>query len=181
PASVSGVRAIFLGLLAACGTRATPIAIVDRPPPPAASTTSPVAPSRATYHPLPTGWKALDALEPSDTVPPFVGASGQRWLVTTTPAPTDADPDATRLSLAGASSIAPEDLVAVRRRPNGFMFVGESGATYFAPAALDDITTRRTPAEPLRAAAAGKQAIIAITVKDTLVRSLDDGASWTPV
>ncbi len=148
----------------------------------AGSTTSMVA-GKAKLTPLISdGWSAFDALQLEAGKTLYVGSSGQRWIAVEQKAPTKDDPEHTKTVLTGASSMAPETLVAVRKREGGtFLFVGESGGSYVANGPLADLTTRRSPPEPLRAVAVGKEAILGVTRRDTLLRSTDGGATFAPV
>lgn len=112
----------------------------------------------------------------------YVGSSGQRWLVRDAADPLPDDPEHTRYVLNAAPMMAPETLVAARRRSDGsFVFIGESGAVYTAKEALGDLLGVRTPPQPLRGVSVGKEAILGITRDDTLLRSVDGGASFSPV
>lgn len=149
----------------------------------AGGATAPIVAGRAKLTPLISeGWQAHDAIDLGEGKTLYVGSSGQRWLVVEQKAPLPDDPDNTRPVLTGAPSMAPEDLVAVRKRSDGsFLFVGASGATYSAPSALADLTSRRLPPEPLRAVAAGRDSILGVTHRDTLLRSIDGGTTFAPV
>src|SRR5205085_9089900 len=89
--------------------------------------------------------------------------------------------DGDRYALKGASMFAPETLVGVRKRASGFLFLGESGATYASKGPLDDFTAVHAAPEPMRSVAFGRDAIVAITQRDTLVRSTDDGVSFSAI
>lgn len=148
----------------------------------AAGSTATVGRGRTRLHPLVSGsWVARDALALSKDTTLYVGASGQRWLVRMKPAPTADDPEAAEPVLQGAASLAPETLIAARKTKDGLLLVGESGATYPVRGALDDLSEKRLPPVPLRAAAAGKDALLGIARDDRLLRSIDGGASWTSV
>ena len=144
---------------------------------------------RARFIPLASdSWQPHDSIEssgssdsPEDQRTLYVGSAGQRWLVRTEKAPLPADPDHERYVLTGAATMAPETLIAVRKRKGFLVFLGESGATYTAKGALEPFDAVRAPPEPLRAAAMGKDAILAITRRDTLIRSTDDGVTFSPL
>jgi len=189
------IRRIGLGTLiatAACAGAKAPATTTVKPTASAAASgpagaaggaTAPIVAGRAKLVPLISdGWQARDALDLGGGKTLYVGSSGQRWIAVEQKAPLPDDPENTRPVLAGAPSMAPEDLVAVRKRADGsFLFVGETGATYAAASALGDLTSRRAPPEPLRAVAAGKDAILGITQHDTLLRSIDGGATFASV
>ncbi len=161
--------------------------------PTATAKASASAPSLSAATPLSIGKTKLiplvsDSFQTRDELPLdkestlYVGSSGQRWLVRDAADPLPDDPEHTRYVLMGAPMMAPETLVAARRRPDGsFVFVGESGAVYSAKDALGDLLNVRKPPEPLRGVGVGRDAIVGITRRDTLLRSIDGGASFSPV
>ncbi|MBI2392530.1 MAG: hypothetical protein HYV09_23295 [Deltaproteobacteria bacterium] len=182
------VTCVVLGAACASGTVAqkkpgpAPAPSLSAAPSAAAGSTATIGRGRTRLHPLISGsWVARDALPLSNDATLYVGASGQRWTVRMKPAPTADDPEAKEPVLQGASSMAPEALIAARKTAQGLLLVGESGATYPVKAALDDLSERRLPPEPLRAVAAGKNALLGITRDDRMLRSIDGGASWTKV
>jgi hypothetical protein len=137
--------------------------------------------SRAKYVPLVSdSWQASDTMV-VDNGTLYVGSAGQRWLVRAEKAPLPDDPDHERYVLTGAGSMAPEALLYVRKRGNGFVFVGETGSVYSAKGPLEDFTAVRSPPEPLRSVAMGRDALVGITRRDALLRSSDDGASFANV
>jgi len=98
-----------------------------------------------------------------------------------TKAPTPEDPDAEKPVLEGATTFAPEALVAVRRRGKGLLLVGESGATYPVDGPLAALGTRRKPNEAMRSVAVGKAAMIGVTEDGRALHSLDDGNTWSSI
>lgn len=189
-------RKIFLLAIgyaaASCGPPTSLVAPTKGRPTPAAASASASAATGSTLTlqlgktrlvPLVSdSWQARDRLSLDKDDMLYVGGSGQRWLVREVPAPLPDDPDHTRYVLTGAPMMAPENLVAVRKKPDGsFLFVGESGATYRSKEALSDLIDARTPPEPLRAVTMGKDAIVGVTRRDTLLRSTDDGVSFKAV
>lgn len=126
-------------------------------------------------------WQANDAVEAEGTL--YVGGAGQRWLVRTEKS-TESSPDAPeyeRYALTGATTMAPETLIAVRKRKGSFLFLGASGTVYGSTGPLDPFGVVRAPPEPLRAAALGRDAIVVITKRHKLLRSVDDGVTFSPV
>lgn len=187
------MRTRILGLslvLTACGGGhpAPPLAPKPVAAPPATSTsatpatTSTLPKGKTLLHPLVSwSWVANDALELEKDLTLYVGASGARWLVRMTKAPTPEDPDAEKPVLEGATTFAPEALVAVRRRGKGLLLVGESGATYPVDGPLAALGTRRKPNEAMRSVAVGKAAMIGVTEDGRALRSLDDGNTWSSI
>jgi hypothetical protein len=181
-----GMLFLTVACAGAKGTTTTavkPTASASKGPAMAGGVTTAILAGRAKLTPLLSeAWQALDSIELAPAKTLYVGASGQRWVAVEQKAPRPDDPEYTRTLLTAAPSMAPETLVAVRKRANGsFLFIGESGATYLAPSALADLTTRRSPPEALRAVAAGKDAILGITHHDTLLRSTDGGANYATI
>ena len=100
----------------------------------------------------------------------FAGARGERWLL---------DTGAGRLESAVP---APEDLVAILSGPgSGYSFVGKSGATYRADEPLGRFVASTVPFEPLAEVAGSLRVLFAVRRDRKLVRSLDAGASFSPV
>ncbi len=100
-----------------------------------------------------------------------VGKRGERWLY---------DPRSKQLQ-AGAS-LAPEDLVAVLRGPDGgFWFVGRSGTSYEARDPLGVFVRSSAPFDRLAQVAAARGVMLGVRVDRHLLRSADAGASWLPV
>jgi hypothetical protein len=81
-----------------------------------------------------------------------------------------------------ADSFAPEELVAVRKLASGKLaFLAASGAVYLADGPLTPFSTVRDAPKDARRAVAGKSAFFVITNAGGLLRSIDGGASWSPV
>lgn len=81
-----------------------------------------------------------------------------------------------------ADGFAPEDLVAVRKLPSGKLaFLAATGAVYLADGPLAPFSSVRDAPKDVRRAVAGKSAFFAITRAGSLLRSIDGGASWSPV
>ena len=127
------------------------------------------SPARWRYHPhVVAAMRARAELVPGRVL--FAGARGERWLL---------DVGAGRLESAVP---APEDLVAILSGPSsGYSFVGKSGATYRADEPLGRFVASTVPFEPLAEVAGSNRVLFAVRRDRRLVRSVDAGASFTPV
>jgi hypothetical protein len=100
----------------------------------------------------------------------WVGRRGERWLHA---------PGGERLA---AALPAPEDLVAVASDPaSGHWFVGRSGTSYRALDPLGPFVDATVPIEPLAQVSAAGRALLGVSREQRLLRSPDDGQSWSRV
>jgi hypothetical protein len=171
PASARAFR-VTLGALivAACGSEPAPRAatrssLLDTTGP---SATEYATPAEWRYHPRePAQLFARLALSDGRTL--LAGRHGERWL-------SDG-----RIAEA-AAELAPEEIVAaLPGKQGGFLFVGESGATYEARAPLGRFARSSTPPEFLTRVRAVGSSLIGLLRDGRLRRSDDAGASWSPV
>lgn len=93
----------------------------------------------------------------------YLGWDGERWM---------GDEIATEVS---------EPLVSVRKRDGVFQFAGKSGAIYESGTALGKLRRVRDALERPRSISFGETTVIAIDDVGNLLRSTDDGKSFTPV
>ena len=122
-------------------------------------------------------WTPRDVLDLGFGKHLLVGDGGERWL-----SEESGPPDASVAKLTAAEALASEDLVAVRAtKDSGFVFVGRSGTTFAAPKPLAAFVSSRPPPSPLRAIGVGKRAIVGLGVDNVVLRSVDDGVTWSPV
>jgi hypothetical protein len=100
----------------------------------------------------------------------WVGRRGERWLHAA---------NGERLE---AALPAPEDLVAVASDPtSGHWFVGRSGTSYRALEPLGPFVDATVPLEPLAQVSAAGRTLLGVSRDQRLLRSPDDGQSWTRV
>ena len=100
----------------------------------------------------------------------ILGEGGERWLY---------NPREKRLE--AASALAPEGLLGTLQGEGETWFVGVSGTTYAARSWLGSFERSIVPAEPLGAVSAAGKTLLGISLRRSLVRSADYGATWTAV
>lgn len=100
----------------------------------------------------------------------LAGKRGERWLL-----------DTKHHALSASSYLAPEDLIAILDRNDGYVFVGQSGTSYEARDPLGKFMRSSSPLEPLVRVSAARHSIIGIPADRTLSRSADGAASFTRV
>jgi hypothetical protein len=156
-------RASALALLApltlACAAR-VPVA----PPAPAPPSPVVVAPEWRLFDV--THWTPTARLRLGDEVL-LAGAGGERWIHRASG------------SWVAASTMLPDDVTGVLRRPDGYLFVGASGVTMRTRDALGPVVEVRAPSIPIARAAGGARAIVALTPSGDVARSVDAGVTWT--
>ncbi len=156
-------------VLVACAPAAPvekPPVLPHRPPPPPAEK-QPEHPARWSLRPADL-WSANGRLLLGDKGTLWFGDAGERWLQ----APDD--------PAEGAAVLLPEDLVGATKSADGkFLFVGGAGTIFVTNDPLSAPIVVRAAPEPVRAAAAGKGAIVLVTAKNAVMRSLDAGVTWS--
>ncbi len=100
----------------------------------------------------------------------YAGSRGERWL---------ADPKAGVAE--AAATLAPEDLVAVARRGEKWLFVGRSGTSYEAPSPVSSFERSNAPLESLVHVSAAGTSLFGLRRDGTIRRSQDAGATWARV
>lgn len=102
-----------------------------------------------------------------------LGAGGQRWL------------QGARGALVAADRVAPEALLAagVGDGPAPYWFLGQSGSVYRSETLLGPFVqaSNTTPPEPLLRVSTAGGAIVGIDVRGQLLRSPDQGRTWSRV
>jgi photosystem II stability/assembly factor-like uncharacterized protein len=126
-------------------------------------------PARWRFHPRePSTLLAETRLPDGRTV--YAGARGERWL---------ADP---RAGIAeAAATLAPEDIVAIARKGEKWLFVGRSGASYESSSPLAAFERSNAPLEALVHVSAAGSSLFGLRRDGAIRRSQDAGASWTRV
>jgi photosystem II stability/assembly factor-like uncharacterized protein len=158
-------------LVPGCGSEPAPRAasrpsLLDRTE---ASGVSYPMPARWRYHPREASTLLAETRLP-DGRTVYAGARGERWL---------ADP---RAGVAeAASTMAPEDLVAIARRGERWLFVGRSGASYESSSPLGVFERANAPLEALVHVSAAGSSLFGLRRDGAIRRSQDAGASWTRV
>jgi len=116
-------------------------------------------------------WSArarLDLGEDRGTI--YAGQSGERWLLTK------------KSPAVAAAQLFPEEIVGALRLQDGkTVFIASSGTTYLTLDPLGAVIAMHAPPHPVRVAAAGKSALLLITVQNELLRSTDGGSTWNRV
>jgi hypothetical protein len=98
----------------------------------------------------------------------YFGRNGERWRV---------DPQAQRTEAAG--DLAEQDLVAAARsQSGGWLFVGAGGSIFEADEPLGPFQRALAAPEPVARVEASPQGLLAITLRGTLLRSGDGGATF---
>jgi hypothetical protein len=101
----------------------------------------------------------------------FAGERGERWLAS-----------ASTRTLTAAARLAPEALIGIQRQGgNAFAFLGASGTTYEARAALAPFVRSSAPFDRLASVTSSAKSVVGVRVDGGLVRSSDNGANWTAV
>lgn len=100
----------------------------------------------------------------------LAGERGERWLV---------ERKTGRIS--AAARLAPEKLVAVLKRDDGFLFVGQSGSSYESEEPIGPFVRASAPLDRLVTVSATGSAIVGVSAKGQLLRSADGGVAWKVV
>lgn len=126
-----------------------------------------VTPASWRYHPLERAQvNAREPLGEGRTL--LVGARGERWIH-----------DTKQDTLEAAASLAPEDLVAVLRNPEGgYWFIGKSGTNYEAREPLGPFVRSSAPFDRLVKVSGAKGTLLGVRSDRRLWRSSDGGATW---
>lgn len=159
----------LLGLLSGCGVGCSgtpgPKPTVQVPWN-TASSGVPQGPARWVYTPPePRGLLGRVSLEDGREL--YFGRHGERWLV-----------DREHQSIEAAGDLAEQDLVGAARSQGGWLFIGAGGALFEADSPLGSFQRALAAPEPVARVEASPQGLLAVTLRGSLLRSSDSGATF---
>jgi hypothetical protein len=127
------------------------------------------SPARLRYHPRERARVLAERALP-DGRRLILGEGGERWIY-----------DEQKKTLQAGSGLAPEALLGTLEGDGETLFVGASGTIYAARSWLAAFERSIVPAEPLSTVSTAGKAILGISLRRTLLRSADYGATWSVV